>query len=47
MSLELVETPKELVKEYGSKCLMGTDENGQVFFTKAHVTFIELEEDGE
>ena len=47
MSLELVDTPKELVEEYGSKCLMGTDENGQVFFTKAQVTFIELVEDGE
>ncbi|WMM20144.1 hypothetical protein [Lactococcus lactis] len=46
MSLELVDTPKELVEEYGSKCLMGTDENGQVFFTKAQVTFIELVEEG-
>ena len=45
MSLELVDTPKELVEEYGSKCLMGTDKNGQVFFTKAQVTFIELMED--
>lgn len=44
MSLELVDTPKELVEKYGSKCLMGTDEKGQVFFTKAQVTFIELEE---
>lgn len=47
MSLELVNTPKELIEQYGSKCLMGTDENGQVFFTKARVTFIELVEDGE
>lgn len=47
MSLELVDTPKELVEEYGSKCLMGTDGNGQVFFTKVQVTFIELVEDGE
>ena len=47
MSLELVDTPKELVEEYGSKCLMGTGENGQVFFTKARVTFIELVEDRE
>nr|DAU44765.1 MAG TPA: hypothetical protein [Caudoviricetes sp.] len=47
MSLELVDTPKELVEEYGSKCLMGIDKNGQVFFTKTQVTFIELVEDGE
>ena len=45
MSLELVDTPKELVEQYGSKSLMGTDKNGQVFFTKAQVTFIELMED--
>lgn len=45
MSLELVDTPKELVEQYGSKCIMGTDENGQVFFTKTQVTFIELMED--
>lgn len=42
-TLELVDTPKELVKEYGSKCLKGTEENGQVFYTKAHVTFISYE----
>ena len=47
MNLELVDTPKELVEQYGSKCLRGTDEKGQVFFTKAQVTFIELVEDGE
>lgn len=46
MNLELVDTPNELVEQYGSKCLIGTDENGQVFFTKAQVTFIELVEDG-
>lgn len=47
MNLELVDTPKELVEKYGSKCLMVTDENGQVFFTKAQVTFIELVEERE
>lgn len=47
MKLELVDTPKELVDKYGSKCLRGTDEKGQVFFTKAQVTFLELVEDKE
>lgn len=42
-TLELVDTPKELVKEFGSKCLKGTKENGQVFYTRARVTFISYE----
>ena len=45
VNLELVDTPKELVEEYGSKCLMGIDEKGEVFFTQVKVSFIELVED--
>lgn len=42
MKLEIVDTPKELRKELGDKCIKGIDENGQVFYTKATVRIIEV-----
>lgn len=42
MKLEIVDTPKELVGEYGDKCILGIDENGQAFYTKATVRIIEV-----
>ena len=42
MKLEIVDTPKELRKELGDKCIFGIDENGQVFYTKATVRIIEV-----
>ena len=43
MKLEIVDTPKELIEEYGSKCILGVDENGQAFYTKATIRIIEVE----
>ena len=37
MKLEIVDTPKELRKELGDKCIFGIDEKGQAFYTKATV----------
>ena len=42
MKLEIVDTPKELRKELGDKCILGIDENGQAFYTKATVRIIEV-----
>ena len=42
MELKIVDTPKELVEEFGSKCILGIDENGQAFYTKATVRIIEV-----
>ena len=42
MKLEIVDTPKELRKELGDKCIMGIDEKGQVFYTKAIARILEV-----
>lgn len=42
MKLEIVDTPKELRKELGDKCIKGIDENGQSFYTEATVRIIEV-----
>ena len=43
MELKIVDTPKELRKELGDKCIFGVDENGQAFYTKATVRILEVE----
>ena len=40
-SLEIVDTPKEVVKELGDKCIMGV-QYGQVFYTELKVRILEV-----
>lgn len=40
MELKIVDTPKELRKELGDKCIFGIDEKGQAFYTEAAVRIL-------
>lgn len=40
-SLEIVDTPKELVKKLGDKCIMGV-QDGQAFYTELKVRILEV-----
>ena len=42
MELKIVDTPKELRNELGDKCILGIDENGQAFYTRATVKILEV-----